>query len=87
MVAFKKGSTEKVALSWTLKNECIIHPFIYLTTTHKSPGIPGTRLRAELSAIFDSNPSSTAEFHYKNLEKSLKLYGPKSPHLFSKETR
>lgn len=64
MVAFKKGPMEKVALRWTLKNECIIHPFIYLTTAHKSPGTPGTMLSAELSALFDSGPRSSAEFRY-----------------------
>lgn len=42
MVAFKKGSMEKEALSWTLKDACITHPVIYLTTAHKSPGTPGS---------------------------------------------
>lgn len=47
MGAFKKVSMQKVASSWTLKDECIMHPFIYLTTTCKSPSAVSTMLSAE----------------------------------------
>ena len=40
MGAFKKGSIEKVAFRWALKNEYNIHPFIYLAMTHRSSGTP-----------------------------------------------
>lgn len=50
MRAFKKGSIQKVTLSWTLKYEYIIHPFIFLKTTHRFSGTPGTILSADLSA-------------------------------------